>query len=133
MVHSESDGGIVIGPEGFYYLDHGYAVGTDPLAAFGPNAARHLKRTDGFGNAPDILVNSMYDPNTGEVAAFEELVGSYGGFGGPQTQPFVLYPSVFAAPSEPIVGAAGLHAVLMNWRRETASSPAGAVAIPTID
>jgi hypothetical protein len=96
MVHSESDGGIVIGPDGIFYLEHDYAIGTDPLAPFGPNARRHLKRTDAFGNAPDVLVNSLYDPTTGEVAAFEELVGCHGGLGGPQTQPFVLYPATFS-------------------------------------
>ena len=92
MVHSEHDGGLVIGAEGMHYLATGRVVGKDPLAPFGPNAARHLRRTDGFGNAPDILVNSFYDPATGEVAAFEELVGCHGGLGGTQTQPFVLYP-----------------------------------------
>ena len=28
---------------------------------------------------------SQYDPELGEVAAFEELIGSHGGLGGPQT------------------------------------------------
>jgi uncharacterized membrane protein YvlD (DUF360 family) len=123
LVHSESDGGIVIGAEGINYLAHGYAVGTDPLTPFGPNAARHLKRTDGFGNAPDILVNSRYDPATGEVAAFEELVGCHGGLGGLQTQPFVLYPAEFAQPDEPIVGAAALHDVLVGWRASLRGLP----------
>ncbi len=122
MVHSESDGGIVIGKGGMHYLDHGYAVGDDPLLSFGPNAAAHLKRTDGFSNAPDILVNSQYDPESGEVAAFEELVGCHGGLGGPQTQPFVLYPSSFPIPDEPIVGAARLHDVLKSWRHEGATA-----------
>ncbi len=120
MVHSETDGGIVVGPEGIRYLDQGYAVGKDPLAKYGPNAGRHLQRSDGFSNAPDILVMSLYDPESGEVAAFEELVGCHGGLGGPQTQPFVLYPYEFASPREPIIGAAGLHAVLKGWRAEIA-------------
>jgi uncharacterized membrane protein YvlD (DUF360 family) len=117
MVHSETDGGIVIGADGIYYLEHGYAVGTNPLLPFGPNAAQHLKRTDGFPNAPDILVNSLFNPATGEVAAFEELVGCHGGLGGPQTQPFVCYPAIFTAPVGPIVGAAALHRVLKGWRQ----------------
>jgi hypothetical protein len=120
MVRSEVDGGIAVGPEGIRYLDQDYAVGEDPLAKYGPDAARHLRRADSFANAPDILVMSMYDPTTGEVAAFEELVGCHGGLGGPQTQPFVLYPFEFASPTEPIVGAAGLHSVLKGWRNDIA-------------
>lgn len=120
MVHSDVDGGIVIGAEGIRYLDQDYAVGTDPLANFGPNAARHVKRADGFTTAPDILVMSLYDSKTGEVAAFEELVGCHGGLGGTQTQPFVLYPVEFASPVEPIVGAAELHDVLKGWRASIA-------------
>ena len=123
MVHSETDGGLVIDAEGIFYLDHDYAVGTDPLASFGPNAKRHLKRTDGFGNAPDILVNSCYDPTTGAVAAFEELVGCHGGLGGPQTKPFVLYPAPFTAPEAPIVGAAELSAALSGWRNDAQGRP----------
>jgi uncharacterized membrane protein YvlD (DUF360 family) len=115
MVHSEADGGLVIGSKGLFYLEHDYAVGIDPLTPFGPNAKLHLKRTDGFRNAPDFLVNSRYDPATGEVAAFEELVGCHGGLGGMQTQPFVLFPAAFATPETPIVGAAALHAVLKSW------------------
>jgi hypothetical protein len=124
MVHSESDGGIVIGCKGISYLELDYAVGTDPLAPFGPNARRHLKRTDAFGNAPDILVNSRLDPTTGEVAVFEELVGCHGGLGGPQTQPFVLYPATLSPPDAPIVGAAALHTILPSWRSAVQRTPA---------
>ena len=116
MVHSEQHGGIVIGPEGTFFLERDVATGVNPLLRFGPNAAHHLQRTDTFTNAPDILVNSLFDAETGEVAAFEELVGSHGGLGGTQTQPFVLYPSAFPAPAAPIVGAPALHQVLKNWR-----------------
>lgn len=116
MVHSEREGGIVIGPEGMFFLRSGIATGINPLRQFGPNAAHHLQRTDTFTNAPDILVNSLFDPETGEVAAFEELVGSHGGLGGTQTRPFVLYPTVFPAPAGPIVGAPALHRVLKSWR-----------------
>ena len=38
------------------------------------------------------MVNSRYDPELDEVAAFEDQVGSHGGLGGPQTHPFLLYP-----------------------------------------
>jgi uncharacterized membrane protein YvlD (DUF360 family) len=121
MVQSESEGGLVVGPRGVHYLADGQVVGVDPLAPFGPNAAAHLARTNGFPNAPDILVMSMFDAETGEVAAFEELVGSHGGMGGPQTRPFVLFPAELAIdPQQPIVGAGELHRVLKSW---TPSAP----------
>jgi putative membrane protein len=116
MVHSETDGGVVIGPKGIHYLNDDHVVGEDPLTGFGRNAARHLKREDSFANAPDILVMSLHDETTGEVAAFEELVGCHGGLGGTQTQPFVLYPAEFTAPAQQIIGAGELHDVLKTWR-----------------
>ena len=51
-----------------------------------------LKREDAMTHAPDLLLISQYDPELGEVAAFEELIGSHGGLGGPQIEPFILYP-----------------------------------------
>ncbi len=68
--------------------------GEDPLAAFGPNAADHLRRTDSFPHCPDILVNCVFDPDANEVAPFEEFMGSHGGLGGWQTHPFALVPAV---------------------------------------
>jgi len=115
MVRSEREGGLVIGPRGTYALDRDAVTGDNPLADYGSHAAAHLRRTDGFTNAPDILVMSRYDPASHEVAAFEELVGSHGGLGGPQTQPFVLHPAPLDPGPAPIVGAAALHAVLRRW------------------
>lgn len=115
LVRSETEGGLAIGPKGIRFLDHGDAAGEDPLPPYGANAARHLRRTDGFANAPDLLIMSRYDPATEEVAAFEELVGSHGGLGGPQTRPFVFHPAAFDPGPEPIVGAAALHRVLRGW------------------
>ena len=128
MVHSESDGAVVIGRSGIHYLDDDHVVGEDPLTGFGRNAARHLKREDSFVDAPDILVMSLHNELTGEVAAFEELVGCHGGLGGPQTQPFVLFPAEFDAPQEPIIGAAALHDVLKSWRIRAAEGAAPTAA-----
>ena len=46
-----------------------------------------------YANAPDIYVNSLYDPVLDEVAAFEELVGCHGGLGGWQTRPMIVHPA----------------------------------------
>ena len=98
-------------------LSDGHVTGADPLAGFSPNAARHLRRTDGFPHVADIMVNSFYDPVTEEGCAFEELISFHGGLGGSQTQAFLLYPRQLPAPDQPLVGAETLHRVLVGWRR----------------
>ena len=62
------------------------------------------------------MVGSFYDPELDEGCAFEELISFHGGLGGPQTRPFILHPERLPLPSEPIVGAAAVHAVLRGWR-----------------
>jgi uncharacterized membrane protein YvlD (DUF360 family) len=124
LVRSQTFGPMVIAASGIRYLADDRIEGIDPLLAFGPNAADHLRRTDSFRNAPDILVNSFFDPHADEGAAFEELIGFHGGLGGEQAQPFLLYPSVFEPPSEPIVGAATVHALFKQWRASTVNSEA---------
>jgi uncharacterized membrane protein YvlD (DUF360 family) len=114
-VRSERDGALVIGARGTHHLGDGRVEGDDPLAPFGPNAADHVRRTDAFPHCPDILLNSTWWEEAGEVAAFEELVGSHGGMGGGQGFPFVLFPSELTWPEAPIVGAEGVHRIFRGW------------------
>ncbi|MBM4240313.1 MAG: phage holin family protein [Euryarchaeota archaeon] len=111
MLFSEEHGPLAMGADGVHYLKDGTIEGQDPLINFGPRAAQHLKRTDSFQYTPDILVNSFYDPEKDEVAAFEELVGSHGGIGGEQSRPFIMHPVNWDLEGE-IVGAEKLHQLL---------------------
>ena len=61
----------------------------------------------------------------GEVAAFEELVGSHGGMGGPQTQPFLLHPAELRLAEEPLVGAPAVHHQLRAWAEQLRVNEAG--------
>jgi putative membrane protein len=115
MVRSEKQGPLAIGQKGIYYLSKGRVEGENPLEAFGPLAASRLLREDSFSNAPDILVNSFFDAKSGEVAAFEELVGSHGGMGGDQSRGILIHPSEFDSGSEPIMGAEKLHQIIKRW------------------
>ncbi len=115
LVRSERDGAMAISAAGSHILDGDRVVGEDPLAPFGPNAADHLRRTDGFAHCADIMVNSTYWTDFGEVAAFEELVGSHGGMGGTQSFPFVLHPSELEWPGEEVVGAERVHRIFRTW------------------
>jgi hypothetical protein len=119
LVRSSGRGPVVLGARGAHYLAEGRVEGDDPLAPFSPSAARHLLRTDGFPHVADIMVGSFYDPDLEEGCAFEELISFHGGLGGPQTQPFILYPESLPAPDEPVVGAAAVHELLVGWRRHT--------------
>ena len=123
LVRSEAFGPVVLGHGGARYLRDDRVEGTDPLAPFGPNAADHLRRLDGFDNVGDLLINSVYDEELEEVAAFEELVGSHGGFGGPQTRPFLLAPADLPAPDAPIVGAPAVYRQLVRWADQLGVGP----------
>ena len=127
MVRSREHGPVAIGANGLRRLEDGTIEGEDPLAAFDATAAEHLRRHDSFPHCPDILVNGCYDPETREVAPFEEFMGSHGGLGGQQTKPFAVVPAAWAAPDAPIVGVEAMHAALMGWLPdEKAPEPAEA-------
>jgi hypothetical protein len=115
LVNSKKSGGIVIGPEGEYYLKTDKIVGKNPLEKFGPNAAMHIKRTHNFESVADIMVNSTYDPVMNEVHAFEELLGSHGALGGDQNFPFILFPNGWYYPQEHIIGASNVHKNMKKW------------------
>ena len=115
LVRSEREGALAIGAGGTHFLDRDRVEGEDPLAPFDPNAADHLRRTDGFPHCADLMINSTYWPEFGEVAAFEELVGSHGGMGGPQSFPFVLHPAELEWPAEEVVGAERVHRIFRGW------------------
>ena len=115
LARSERFGATVLGGSGTRFLDEERIEGEDPLASFGPNAAAHVKRTDGFAHCADLMINSALWPQFGEVAAFEELVGSHGGLGGTQSFPFVLHPADLAWPAEEVVGAEAVHRIFRGW------------------
>jgi uncharacterized membrane protein YvlD (DUF360 family) len=139
MVRSARDGAVAFGARGAHYLDTGRVVGDDPLATFGPDAVDDLRRLDAMPNVPDILLNSQLDPATEEVAAFEELVGSHGGLGGPQTHAFLLHPSDWLVGGPRLVGAPAVHRQLTAWLRaaglretgDRREDAAGEAAAPT--
>lgn len=131
MVRSARLGALAIGAAGVHHLDDGQVDGIDPLLPFGPSTAAHLRRIDAFSNVGDLLVNSAYDAELDEVAAFEELVGSHGGFGGPQTRPFLLAPTELAPVQDPLVGAVAVHEQLRRWADDLGVGPtSGATEAP---
>ncbi|MEU2246605.1 alkaline phosphatase family protein [Streptomyces sp. NPDC019224] len=133
LVRSERYGSVVLARDGVRVPVADLADGRGPLTAYGPGAADAIRRTDTFPHVADVMVNSMYDPVTGTVHAFEEQIGSHGGLGGDQSRPFLLWPRSLTDPLDAVtgedgerpdelVGAEAVHRVLRRWLQE-ASGP----------
>jgi uncharacterized membrane protein YvlD (DUF360 family) len=129
MVRSEAGGPLVLGPQGIRALEDDRVEGVDPLAPFGPEAADELRRLDAMSRVGDLLVNSIYDPETEEVASFEKLIGCHGGLGGPQTRPFLLAPATWDLGAEPLVGGAVVNRRLREAMAVDAASAAVDLAV----
>jgi hypothetical protein len=102
-------GPVAIGPAGSIELETGVVHGTSPLLSLRPHAREVLRRAVLMPEAPELYVNSAFDSDTGEVAAFEELVGCHGGLGGWQDSGMLLAPADLMVPDVEILGADDLH------------------------
>ncbi len=114
LIKSEKHGSIVIGREGINYLEEGRVEGVDPVAQYGGRSREAFLRLDGMDFVPDLSVVSLYDPEFEEVAAFEELIGSHGGLGGPQTLPLIMHPADWELDEE-LVGAPAVYRQIRRW------------------
>lgn len=119
MVRSEAGGLVALGRAGTHFIETGQIEGDDPLASFGPYAVEHLRRLGTFSNVGDIVVNSTYDPATGDVAPFEEFAGSHGGLGGAQNEPFLMFPPGFTLDEQEITSSRDVHRVFQRWLDST--------------
>jgi uncharacterized membrane protein YvlD (DUF360 family) len=141
LIRSKEFGAVVFGPNGTRFLDQDRVEGEDPTTLFGPHTIMSLKREDAMVHAPDLLLLSQYDPVLGEVAAFEELIGSHGGLGGPQTEPFILHPAEWQLDEEVPLGAPAIYRNIRRWLesigielgKPKATTPAGATTTQTPD
>lgn len=109
---------LVLGTNGRTDLSAAQPDGGDPLADYGPRAAESVRRLEGFPNAGDLILLGAVDRVTGEVTGFEELVGSHGGLGGWQTEPFILCPATLTLADDPPVGAPALYRQLTAWQAQ---------------
>jgi uncharacterized membrane protein YvlD (DUF360 family) len=136
LVRTKSRGAVVFGPKGTRFLDEDRVEGEDPTTLFGPHTVMSLQRADAMTHAPDLLLLSQYDPELGEVAAFEELIGSHGGLGGPQTEPFILHPVEWELDEEVPLGAPAIYRNIRRWLESIGitlgpqATPARAVPAP---
>ena len=117
VVVMDDDGPVVLGSDGWHRLDDGHVEGVDPLLPFGSYAPGFVQRVAHRPEAPDIYVNSLLDPGTDEVAAFEGLVGCHGGLGGWQDRACAVVPVDVPFPEERVVGADAMHVALRDILR----------------
>jgi hypothetical protein len=122
LVRSRRWGPLVCGPDGRRRLRDDHVDGLDPLALFGPHAAADLRRHDTLAHTGDLVVNSLWEPATEEVAAFEELIGCHGGLGGGQSRPVLIHPREWTVPAE-LVGADAVYRWLCGWLERTGCRP----------
>jgi uncharacterized membrane protein YvlD (DUF360 family) len=115
VIRSRDRGLICVGARGIRYVDEDKVEGEDPLATYGAHAIAAVQRLDAIEHVGDIGVVSLYDPETGEIAAFEELIGAHGGLGGAQTRPFLLHPKEWEADLAPLVGAPMVYQQIRRW------------------
>jgi uncharacterized membrane protein YvlD (DUF360 family) len=115
------EGPVAIGEHGTHRLTDGVVTGSDPLDGFDSDTAADYLRVAEFDHAPDIYLNSLYDPVLDEVAAFEELVGCHGGVGGWQTRPILVYPADWSLDDDlldergRLLGAESVHRQMVRW------------------
>jgi uncharacterized membrane protein YvlD (DUF360 family) len=118
VVQTRAHGLVALGRDGTRYLEEDRVEGRDPLAPFGEAAPREVLRHARLDHVGDLVLNSAMDPGTGEVAAFEELVGNHGGLGGWQTQAVLLHPAAWPVQDAPLRGADAVHHQLVRWLRD---------------
>ena len=118
LVRSSDGHVIVMGPRGRLDLTEHPSGETGPLADFGPGAAADLLRLQGLENVGDLILLGAVDSRSGEVTAFEELIGSHGGLGGWQGEPFIICPSTLKLSEDPLVGAPAVYRQLTAWREQ---------------
>ncbi|MEU7906525.1 phage holin family protein [Actinoplanes sp. NPDC049118] len=114
-VRTGGQGTVVLGRDGIRHLHEDRVEGVDPLAGFGPHAVADVLRHDALAHVGDLVINSPVDPDTDEVAAYEELVGCHGGLGGWQTEAVLVHPKDWVVAAPPLIGADAVHRQLVRW------------------
>lgn len=116
VTYTETGMPWVIGKSGARNLGNDTLTGdSDPLIAYGDADLRaaQIKRVADFPHTGDlIIISNTYEQ--GQVAAFEELIGSHGGIGGQQTDAFLFHPADIVVP--PTFDTTDLYPILNDRR-----------------
>jgi len=88
---------LMMGKAGMRRLRSGGVEGTDPLEPYvdgldRETVIRSLVQLADYPNSGDVILNGALI-SRGKVVSFENQIGTHGGIGGEQTDPFVIFPS----------------------------------------
>jgi hypothetical protein len=123
VVVGTANGPVALGARGAHRLRDGMVTGEDPLAAYGPRTRDDLLRHQAAAHVGDLVLISLVDPDTDEVAAFEELVGCHGGAGGWQTEAMLVHPVTWRLDTDELIGPEAVHRQLVRWRDDIGLGP----------
>jgi uncharacterized membrane protein YvlD (DUF360 family) len=114
LARDDDGSALMIGRDGVRNLDSGELRGeSDPLAPYWDERrwTGELSALLSHSHAGDLIVNGALLPDRRAVV-FEEQLGSHGGLGGPQTDPFILLPAAWRTRREDLSSPEALHAHL---------------------
>ena len=125
LVGTDEGHTVAIGPDGERDVNAtGPCRGEDPLAAFGDDAGEILARVGELEHVGDLMLLGRLDPASGLVVNMEDLIGSHGGLGGWQTQPFILCPAAWQPAADPLEGAPAVYTQSAHLARRARAGPA---------
>jgi hypothetical protein len=106
---------FVIGKHGLHRLRSGEVEGEDPLLHYGngDNLKRELTLLCEYPSSGDVIINGALLADK-TVVTFEEQIGTHGGAGGPQTEPFIIFPEHFDGNAPDIRSPEEMHRFLMS-------------------
>jgi uncharacterized membrane protein YvlD (DUF360 family) len=118
VVTINEDGEIlVMGKRGMRRLKSGQVEGKDPLHLYATSNSdkleRGLRKLCEYPSSGDVILNGSFLDN-GAVVTFENQVGTHGGAGGLQTEPFVIYPERYNRRFTEINSPEEMHE-FMSW------------------
>jgi len=116
---------LAVGRAGVRHLATGQVVGeTDPMAVYGDRHlwSRELARLAALDTAGDLVILADRLSERREVT-FEEQVGTHGGVGGPQNEPFLLIPSTWRVYPSDLNGPEAVHTLLKRHLEGVAEIP----------
>jgi hypothetical protein len=107
---------LMIGKKGMRRLKSGEIDGEDPMLPYmvgrnGEYTIRALSELASFPHSGDIIINGNLLEN-GLIVTFESQVGTHGGLGGAQTEPFIIFPKRLRNKRDQMQSPAEIHTFL---------------------
>jgi hypothetical protein len=95
VVGREGEETVIMGQEGTLTISHDIdrLRGVNPLSNLANPAdqAAQIDYVASFPHAGDLMLLGAWED--GQVISFEDQIGTHGGLGGPQEEPFILFPA----------------------------------------